>query len=194
MNNFRLLHAGVNVLPLAHQVQMHRHLFSDLSEACKDPDHPGYSHREVNSIMVRYAHIPADVATNPESLRRAQDDLFARAHPGWHLFSHLRPLLYGLMELVGGVHIGGIGIVRLAPGAQIYPHFDTGLMTDFYARYHIVLAGPHQCWFTCGEGDDEERVEQLTGEVWWFDSHKRHAVINQSNQERISVSIDISSL
>lgn len=194
MNNFQKLADGINVLPLAHQVHMHGHLFSDLSETCKDPEHPGYSHREASSIMVRYPRIPEDVLTNPESLRRAQDDLFARAHPGWHLFSHLRPLLYGLMQMVGGVHIGGIGIVKLKPGAQIYPHYDTGLMTDFYQRYHIVLAGPHDCWFVCGEDADEERVEQLTGEVWWFDSHKRHSVTNQSKHDRISVSIDISSL
>lgn len=194
MQNFRRLAAGVNVLPLANQVHLHRHMFTDLSERCNDPTHPGYSHREAHSILVRYPHIPEDAATNPESARRAMDDLFARAHPGWHIFSALRPLLYGLMEAVGGVHIGGIGIVKLLPGAQIYPHYDTGLMTDFYQRYHIVLAGPQDCWFICGELEDEERVEQLTGEVWWFDSHKRHAVVNQSKEERISVSIDISSL
>lgn len=172
---------------------MNQHLFVDLRASCADPSHPGHSHREARAIMVRYAQIPEDATTNAESVQRVADDLFAQPHFGWHLFTHLRPLLYGLMELVAGVHIGGIGIVRLDPGAQIYPHYDTGLMTDFYQRYHIVLAGPRSCWFICGEGKDEERVKQLTGEVWWFDSKKKHAVLNQSGEPRISISIDISS-
>lgn len=192
MNNFRQLARGVNVLPLVHQISLCMD-FVALAEAAKEPDAIGHSHREAKSIIVRYAHIPEDVATNPEACKRAQDDLFALAHPAWYLLSHLRPLVYGLMELVGGIHLGGIGIVKLDPGAQIYPHYDTGAMTDFYQRYHIVLAGPPGCWFICGEGEDEERVEQLTGEVWWFDSHKKHAVINASNEPRISISIDISS-
>lgn len=196
LKNFRKLARGVNVLPLIHQMHLCAHLvdFTDLREVAKDPDHPGHSHREAKSIMVRYAHIPDDIATNPESYKRASDDLIALPHPAWHLLSQLRPLIYSLLELVDGTHLGGIGIVRLDPGTQIYPHYDTGRMTDFYQRYHLVLSGPADCWFICGEGKDEERVEQRTGEVWWFDSHKKHAVINQSDEPRISISIDISSI
>lgn len=191
MQNFHLLATGVPVGPLAYQVAMNEGLFVDLSDVCADPAHLGHAHREVQSIIVRYADIPEDVATNPEARARASDDLFAKPHPAWYVLSHLRPLVYSLMQLVGGTHIGGIGIAKLAPGAQIYPHYDTGAMTDFYERFHIVVQGPAECWFVCGEGDDEERVEQLTGEVWWFDSKKLHAVVNNSNETRISISVDI---
>lgn len=195
MNNFLKLAQGVDVDPLLHQMNLSKNLvnFIALSGAGADPSHPGYSHREAAAIIVRYADIPEDIVTNPESYKRASDDLFAKPKPPWYVLSCLRPLVYQLFAAVGGVHLGGIGIMRLDPGAQIYPHYDTGLMTDFYRRYHIVLAGPYDCWFICGEEDDEERVEQLTGEAWWFDSHKKHAVINQSNEPRISISIDISS-
>ena len=185
--NFRLLASGINILPLADQVHRHRHMFVDLAEQ-------GKTHREAHLITVRYPDIPADANTNPEAFQRMSDDLFAKPHPGWHVFSQLKPLLYGLFELVEGTHIGGIGIIRLDPGKKIYPHYDTGLSTDFYSRYHIVIHGPPECWFVCGEGADEERVAMASGEIWSFDSKKLHSVVNESNEPRISVSVDLSSL
>lgn len=187
MRNFRLLASGINILALADQVHRHRHMFVDLSAG-------GKTHREAHLITVRYPEIPADALTNPEARKRMSDDLFAKPHPGWHVFSALKPLLYGLVQLVEGTHIGGIGIVRLDPGKRIYPHYDEGIATQFYERYHLVIAGPAECWFVCGEGDDEERCAMPTGTVYWFDSRKKHAVENLSDEPRISVSIDVSSL
>lgn len=197
MRNFVKLAAGLNITPLLQQLERHRASvdFVDLSIAVgHDPLHPGYSHREAHAIVVRYVDIPDDIASNAKAYKETSDNLFAKPRIAWYALSSLRQLVYQLFEAVDGVHIGGIGIMKVPAGSRIYPHYDTGLATEFYHRYHIVLEGPPGCWFICGEGDDEERVEQLTGEAWWFNSRKKHAVVNDNPVDsRISISIDIAS-
>lgn len=191
LKNFAELASGWDVSSLSRQIQEHEGLFVGRKDV-KEGD-GGYSHKDAEVILVRYGEVPADVATNEKSFKKMSDDLAAFNREPWKLFTELRPLVYRLMELVQATHLGGIGIVRLAPGAVIGSHYDTGKAVDFYQRFHIVVSGPENCWFICGEGDDEERVEMLTGSAWWFDSLKLHGVRNESNEPRISISIDLNS-
>lgn len=191
LRNFARLAEGLDVSRLKAQVAAHQHLFVDLSQGRPKKGDVGYSHRHGHLITVRYPRIPPDAATNPESRKRMSDDLFSVNHEPWHIFTELKPLLYRLMMAVEGTHIGGIGIIKLPAGKKIDKHYDTGLATEFYNRFHLVLTGPAKCWFTCGKGKDEERVAMRDGEIWWFNSRKLHSVLNNDTIDRISVSIDI---
>lgn len=190
MQNFKLLDT-VDVTKLKAQVLDNYHLFVDLGIPEKKKGDVGYSHRQGQLITVRYPHIPEDISTNPETYKRVSDDLFAINYEPWHIFTELKPLLYALMFLVQGTHLGGVGIINLGAGRHIEKHFDTGQSTIFYNRYHIILCGRPECWFTCGKGTDREQVAMRDGEVWYFDSRKQHSVVNNDTRDRISVSIDI---
>ena len=192
--NFHKLAEGVDVSHLKAQVAQHQHLFVDLSRGDLKKGTVGWTHRQAQLLMLRYPKIPPDADSNPESMKRLLDDLVAINHEPWYLFTELKPLLYRLMMAVDGTHIGGIGIVKLPAGKKIEKHVDTGLSTDFYKRFHIVLDGPPECWFTCGKGKDEERVAMRDGEVWWFNAKKPHSVLNNDTVDRISISIDIGTM
>lgn len=194
MRNFIKLADGQDVSSLKAQVAAHQDLFIDLSQRNPKKGDAGYSHRHGHLITVRYPRIPPDAATNPESGKKMLDDLFAINYEPWHIFTELKPHLYRLMMAVEGTHIGGIGIIKLPAGKKIDRHYDTGLATEFYKRFHLVLDGPAECWFTCGKGKDEERVAMRDGEVWWFNSQKLHSVYNNDTVDRISVSIDIGTM
>ncbi len=183
-----LLARGINILPAAYQIEQYENLFVDLSHA------EGNTHRETSLMTIRYPDVPEDAATNPEAFKKMTDDLFSKPRSPWYMLNAVRPLIYALFEMVEGTHLGGIGIIKMMPGTQVYPHYDTGLSSDFYRRFHIVISGPPECWFLCGEGEDEEKVCQKAGEIWWFDCKKKHAVVNNGAYPRISISVDISSL
>lgn len=183
--NFLKIASGWNMCALMEQVHAQQHLFKRPA-----PDGVGSTHKDAGLILLRYPHIPEDIQTNPEAVKDLSNNLLATKLPAWDNFSALYPYIYRLMELVEGTHLGGVAIVQLPPGGKIAAHHDTGLMTDYYNRYHIVINGPKGCWFHCGE----EKVEHLTGEAWWFNCKELHAVTNDSTVTRVSVSIDISSL
>jgi Aspartyl/Asparaginyl beta-hydroxylase len=192
--NFARVAEGLDVSRLQAQVAEHQHLFVDLSRGQLKKGDVGYSHRHGQIIIVRYPKIPQDADSNPDSRKQLLDDLFSVNHEPWYVLTELRPFLYRLMMAVEGTHIGGIGVIKLPAGKKIDRHYDTGLATDFYNRFHLVLSGPAECWFTCGKGKDEERVAMRDGEVWWFNSKKLHSVFNNDSVDRISVSIDIGTM
>jgi hypothetical protein len=95
-----------------------------------------------------------------------------------------------LMRSYRGEQLGRVMITRLPPGKEITPHADTrGKYANFYSRYHVPLQSDPGCVFDCGE----ERVHMQPGEVWWFNGHLTHAVINNSSRDRLNLIVDLRS-
>lgn len=194
MNNFIKLADGLDVSRVQHQLKLNEHLWVNIGHNVADPDGPGYPHRDAHSITLRLCKVLPDYKTNIASQKAMEDDIISFNQPQWHVFSELKKLLYPLVEIVGGTFIGRIVIIGLDAGKTIESHFDKGFTTDFYQRYHIVINGPKDCLFICGQDEDQEQVEMETGSIWWFDSHKQHSVVNNGTERRISVACDIASL
>lgn len=192
MRNFHKIVSNINVCPLAYQVNLNEALFRGVPDTIK-PGTPGYTHREAQIISMRETPMPEDMLTNPESYKKASDELFAANKPEYYLLSHAHPIIYGIMAVVGGTHLGRAAIARLLPGKTIYEHYDTGLSSDFYNRYHVILSGEADNWAQCGEGDDQEHVEMLEGECWAFNHRKLHSFRNLSSSPRVYLNLDISS-
>lgn len=186
LKNFMKLGVGWDVSAVHQQICQYDHLFQGVPKDVA-PGDLGYTHRDAELILLRYAEIPKDVLTNPAQVAAVADDLFPKPYPAWDLFTSVHPLVYELMRRIHGTHLGGIAIVKLPPAGVIESHVDTGRAVEYFRRHHIVINGPKNCWFTCGN----EQVEQLTGDVWWFSAQLLHSVKNQSHETRISISIDI---
>lgn len=193
LRNFQKI-ADFDVAAFKERLVLLDHLFSEANPGLK-PGELGYSHKDTNIIMCRYAPMAPDIATNVKEQENTKNNLFAVDYEGRGAFMDvLDPLIYKLFTLIKGTHLGGIGIIRLPAGRKIEKHYDLGLSAQFYQRFHITIHGPEECLFICGEGEDEERVAMRDGEVWWFACKKLHSVINGSDRDRVSISCDINGM
>ncbi len=175
-----------NPMWMRFQLLQHR----DLWRQCIETETTGQTHTDCQIISARIPPIPADAGKSKKSLASLEDNLFSRNEIPWHMLSALRGAVYDLFLSVQGTHLGKVLLVRLPSRGVIKPHTDGGLSTEFYDRYHIVVDGPPQCWFHCGD----ERIAMLSGEVWWFNAGVEHYVENLDDADRISVVVDINSI
>lgn len=177
MNNFFKLADGVDVTPLMAAIHAHPELWN------QNPlrtTHPGTAHSQADDIWLRFNEMANDNLT-------VVDDLICYNYPAFRLLPQARPLIFGLMARVEGEHLGRCIITRLKPGACIAPHEDLGAPATFFERYHILLQSHPGAIFRAGN----EQVQMRTGEVWWFDNSKEHEVINHSDDDRITLIVDI---
>lgn len=176
---------------LAFQVRRNEDLFAAMRPNMEASD-VGYSHRHIEMMNLRITPFHDDVNTNPESLKKATDELFAYNTAMYSVMSEIKPFVYWIMSAVGGTHLGRVTIARLPAGCGVDAHYDTGLSTEFYERYHVIINGAPGNVFSCGEPFED--VEMLTGEIWWMNSRLLHSMNNASNEPRIHINVDVASL
>jgi len=82
-------------------------------------------------------------------------------------------------------------IVRLKGGGAITPHVDEGSYSEATERYHWCLATNSDCWMMAGEFPEPEMVHMAAGQVWFFDKHSYHAVINKGRTSRTHLIFDV---
>lgn len=177
MKNFLQVAHGVDVLPLLLALQHHPELWDkeDIRKTFAE-DSP---HREVSDILLRFS--------DPKS-KDIGDELVCENTPAMWVLPQARQLVMGLMARVEGVMLGRVMVTRLGPGKRIYPHADVlGRYANTYKRFHIVLQSGPGCVFRAGD----EQVQMRPGEIWDFNAHAEHEVVNGSAVERIHLIADI---
>lgn len=143
--------------------------------------HPGTAHADVSDILVFFNDLsdPSSVVNDREVV----------AFPAWERLPQLRPLIFGLMNQVGGIRLGRVIITRLPPGKTITPHVDGGAPATFFDRYQIMLRCLPGVQFKAGD----ETLIAKTGDVFMFDNTLEHSVVNFSADDRIACIVDIKS-
>lgn len=137
-------------------------------------------HTQVDDILLRFGGINKGLSVG--------DNLEAVDNPAMLKLPNVKKLVLDTMQLVGGSRLGRVIITRLEPGKKIAPHSDIlGEYANYYTRYHLVLQGLPGSMFNCGD----ETVNMKTGELWWFDAHAEHSVINNSADDRVHMLIDV---
>jgi len=101
-------------------------------------------------------------------------------------FPRVRDCLQMLAQELGG-QLSRAKVVKLAPGAQVYPHSDRGEYYRVRDRYHLVLQSEAGNYLECGS----ERVWMQPGELWWFNNKLEHAAGNESAGDRIHFIFDL---
>jgi len=102
----------------------------------------------------------------------------------------MQPIVLGLMTRVHAYELGRVIVSRLPPGGRILRHADRDgeyVQASDRARYHVVLQGLPGSLYTCGD----ETVCMQDGEIWWFNAHEEHEVINNSADDRIHLLVDV---
>lgn len=153
-------------------------------------------HKIADDILLRYNKYEKD----EDLTEKACVELEAVDYPAFARLPEARPLILTLMTRVQGERLGRALIAKLRPGIGIAPHADIIPQISeeskkmippaiYYDRYHIVLQSKPGVIFRC----EDEQVYMATGELWWFDNTKEHEVVNNSDDDRIHLIVDIKS-
>lgn len=177
MKNFYCLTKGLPVVPLVTQL----HIQSDLWDQNNlRTTHPGSPHTKVSDIWLRFNEMPTDV-------NQIIDDKECIFYPAWDKLPDAQALIFDLMRVVKGTRLGRCVITKMKPGATIDPHRDEGAPATYYERFHIMLQNAPGAMFDCGD----ESVYMEAGSAWWFNNTEVHAVVNNSDTDRITMIVDI---
>jgi hypothetical protein len=164
-----VVRSGIDVVPLLQQITDNPQLWN------------------TNSVRTsKFATVHYDV-----------DDIILR-YPGhgldnWNLapFNVLTEAVPIVFDLAGRVRcelLGRVVISRLPPGKQIPTHKDhLGGLPMFYSRYQVPLVSAEDVIFHCGD----EQLSLVPGNAYWFDNTIEHSVVNDSQDDRLSMIIDI---
>ena len=188
MRNFLKIAQNAAVLPLL--LALHR--FEKSQGIWKADtylrDYPQGPFGDTESVILRFP--PRSVHETEEALKKHEANFDQHENvdqPAFKLLPEARPLVFGLMAAVQGERLGRVIINKLRPGGRIFPHRDTPAHAEYWDRHHIVLQAYPGVVFRAGE----ESVYMATGEIWWFDNSEEHEVINNSDDDRIHMVVDI---
>lgn len=141
-------------------------------------------HSDVSDIWVRF---------NPWENYKGDPHKFtcephvSQWYPCIEVLPSVEKMVLDVVELVGGVELGGVLITKIPPSGEVKPHVDSGWHAEHYEKFAVqIKGGPDQAF--CFE-DCELRPED--GELYTFDNSKLHWVVNESDHDRITLIICI---
>lgn len=175
MSKIHLIQRGLNVSAIHWALQQHPELWNQHTARTESPASP---HHGLDDIWIRFGDAQRCVDGQPHD-------------PHWYPSADVlgvKPLIYQLFSAVHGDALGGVLITRIPPGATCLPHVDPGWHATHYRdKYGIQIASaPGQAF--CFE---DERLETMPGDVFWFHNQSLHWVVNPTNYERITMIVCI---
>jgi hypothetical protein len=185
MRNFHRTLQGVNTIPLLHAIVRQPELWNQNTFRTK---YTGTPHGDVDDIWLRFSDV--DKVKDLTDVSQVIDDPGSVWYPAVAKLPQAKALVLDLMRLVDGHQLERLLVTRMKPGSKIARHADAGgvyVEQGNIGRYHVVLQGLPGSMFICGN----EQVCMLTGEVWWFNAHQEHEVINNSADDRIHLLMDV---
>ena len=111
------------------------------------------------------------------------DDLAGAMRPTPYL--RQCPRIMQVMDALGATW-GRSRLMKLYGQAEGSAHVDTNYYWRERMRVHVPIVTSPDVRFQCGEGE----VNMRPGEVWIFDTWRRHRVVNGATTERIHLVLD----
>lgn len=176
MKNFQIIARNINVAPMLAALQDHPQLWDAHNLRTTHEMSP---HKQASDIWIRFNHIDENVGV-------AVDDTECYWYPASSILP-ARNYMYPLLDVTQGDRFGRCVITRLAPGAKIDRHIDYGAPVSYYQRFHLALYNKPGAKFIIGD----EEFEPTTGDLYIVANHKEHEVINDSDEERLTMIIDV---
>ncbi len=141
-------------------------------------EHPNSPHREASDIWVRY-NAPENFTTIEEFNGPHESSWYPAAD-----VLRAKPYVMAIFQAMGGTRLGGVLITKIPAGKQVYPHRDTQWHATYYdLKVALQIASNPEQSFCF----DDSSLSALPGELYVFDNSKRHAVLNPSNEDRITM-------
>jgi hypothetical protein len=189
MRNFYTFATNIDTTPLMAAISRQPELWSEDTYLRHYPQGP---FGEVESIMLRFPHQvkvkdDAELEAYKANCLPGHDQHESVFYPPWHKLPEAHAHVFALMSVVRGVRLGRVMINKVSPGGRIFAHQDTPEHTSRWRRHHLVLHGRPGAVIRAGS----EQISMLTGMLFWFDNREEHEVFNNSDDDRISMVIDI---
>jgi len=175
---FKKILSGLNVEPIKSSLLNNPQLWDQNPQRriCK-----GSPHSEMTDIWVRFG----DTANGDFSASVAEHDSIW--YPSADVIEGAKRMAFDVMAAVDGERLGGILITKLPPGGRIQPHSDSGWHAEYYEKFYVAISAPDKSVF----GFDGGEIIADNGDCWLFRNNIAHWVINDSDQDRISMIICI---
>lgn len=132
-------------------------------------------HREAQSLVFMFGSQEPPYTSRTYPLYEAYQDLIEQVEKAVSVFYRS-----------SGVVCRSI-ITKLPPGKEIAEHIDTAPFFDEHRRVHVPIQTDDDIHFVVGG----ERVPMSQGEVWEINNKNPHKVINNSEQDRLQLIVDI---
>lgn len=154
---------------------------------------PGSPHAEMTDIWARYK----DITSNLES--RDFSDIGDEHESIWYPHSDeltdVKKICAKIMHFTQGTRLGGVLITKLPPGGNITWHTDDNWHANYYDKFWVPIQNaPGAVMKFQGIFDEpfaETRMCPQEGEVVWFNNSYPHAVVNDSDKDRIGMIVCI---
>lgn len=106
--------------------------------------------------------------------------------PDSKLYKLVKPIIEDLESLHNG-RVGRVIFPKLMAGKKIDGHIDGGNYLDVARRHHIPIITNPGVFFNIDNG----LLNMFEGECWEINNMRYHEVINNSNEDRVHLLIDI---
>lgn len=142
--------------------------------------HPRSPHRHTDDIWLRFAE---DNLHDKE--RKVEGPHVSVWYPAADKLPHTKALALKMFELIGGQELGGILIIRIPPGKEIYAHVDAGWHAQQYEKFAVQISGHPKQAFAFEDGE----LAALPGESYWLDNSFPHWVENPTPKDWINMTV-----
>ena len=180
MRNFLQLTSGLHTMPLVLALAQQPHLWDRHQIRTTAPGTPVAA---CSDILLRFQPL-ADTETAHLATPDPHQSVW---YPASATLPQARPLIFECMRLVEGERLGRVLLTRLPPGGHILPHRDADQNSHFFNFFHLPLLGSEHTPFRCGD----ETVVMQPGEAWWFNNVEEHELLNQGQEERLTLIVAI---
>lgn len=177
MKHFKHIASGIEVAPLLAQIEAHPEIWNVHRNRT---GFEGSPFAGSSDAWLRYRD-PAELTET----KNYKEPHFAVNYPAWDLLPAAQEIVFDLMRLVRGVHLGGVLLTKIPAKWTILPHDDRG---SWHAETHnckiyVPVQANDQCVNYCG---DESLVINV-GEAVSFDNLVTHSVENRGDTDRITL-------
>lgn len=182
MPSIRLIGSGYDVKPLLHQIESNPDAWN--RHRMRTDAYDGHGpHKSVSDIWVRYnawSNFDGNIAKFNDVHESTWYPVIRQIPAAWSLCRKV-------VRRVGGGVLGGVLITKIPPGGQVAPHIDHGWHARHYEKFAIQVKGNDKQAF-CFE---DAELRPLPGDLYMFDNSRLHWVINESDDDRITLIICI---
>jgi hypothetical protein len=149
---------------------------------------PGSAHHDTDCIYI--------VGPREMTLESVFNDLEGETYPALDYLLHEVTQLTGMAQAFAASwdqpqqrepKLGRVMIVNLHQGGAIDEHLDEGAYADHFDRFHLVLSARPGVKFHVGPYHFECEV----GQLWWFNHKLPHRVVNESDDDRLHLIVDM---
>lgn len=139
--------------------------------------------QDTEALMFRWA---------PENtIESVRDSLNVVINPNLNNIKEVQPLIMSCLDAVGAVECGRVFITKLKVDGKVLPHFDYGMYSDHFERFHLVLTSdPGNRFYVEDIHGWQESYSMKPGQLFWFNHKETHWCINKSKTPRMHMIID----